>query len=183
VNDMIHETDLFTTFARLGGALEHVPTDRVIDGIDQTSLLLNGDTYGRRDWVFIYAGNELGATVKGRYKRHWITEEADTGTASAFYDLITDPRESFPQLVPLIWTSGQFDRMLARHEIWKEQYPDKEKARGVPFTGIDNARPETIAIGDTLERLRKELPFDPLEFLKFNMPQSLRLTHRTDAVD
>ena len=53
VNDIIHETDLFTTFARLGGALGNVPTDRVIDGVDQTPLLLNGDGHGRRDWVFI----------------------------------------------------------------------------------------------------------------------------------
>jgi arylsulfatase len=183
VNDIVHETDLFTTFARLGGGTEHIPTDRVIDGVDQTSLLLNGDAHGRRDYVFIYQGSNLGATVKGRYKRHWISGEAETGTASAFYDLITDSRESFPQLVPLIWTSGQFDRMLARHEIWKEKYPDKDKARAVPFTGIDNARPETKAIGDTLEQLREELPFDPLEFIQFNMPDALRLTGRTDAVD
>ena len=73
--------------------------------------------------------------------------------------------------------------MLARHLLWKEKYPDKDKARGVPFTGIENARPETLAIGDTLEQLRKELPFDPLEFIKFNMPQELRVTLRTDGVD
>jgi arylsulfatase len=183
IGDMVHETDLFTTFARLGGASEHIPTDRVIDGLDQTSLLLNGKTYGRRDYVFIYVGDELGATVKGRYKRHWITEEAETGTAAAFYDLITDPRESDPKLIPLIWSSGQFDRMLARHLLWKEKYPDKDKARAVPFTGIENARPETQAIGDTLERLRKELPFDPLEFIEFNMPKELRVTLRTDGID
>jgi arylsulfatase len=183
VNDMIHETDLFTTFARLGGGTEHIPTDRVIDGVDQTSLLINGDKHGRRDYVFIYAGAELGATVKGRYKRHWITEEAETGTAAAFFDIITDTRESNPILIPLIWTSGQFDRMLIRHLLWKEKYPDKEKARAVAFTGIDNARPETLAIGNTLEQLRKELPFDPLEFMQFNLPDQLRVTQRTDGVD
>ena len=183
VNDMIHETDLYTTFARLGGGTEHIPTDRVIDGLDQTSLLLNGDTHGRRDYVFIYVGEELGATVKGRYKRHWMTGEAETGTSAAFYDLITDPRESDAKLIPLIWASGQFDRMLARHMLWKEKYPDTDKARAVPFTGIENARPETLAIGDTLEQLRRELPFDPLDFLKFNMPKELRVTMRTDGVD
>jgi arylsulfatase len=87
------------------------------------------------------------------------------------------------QLVPLIWSSGQFDRMLARHLLWKERYPDHEKGRGVPFTGIENARPETKAIGDTLEQLRKELPFDPLEFIDFTMPKEFRATMRTDGVD
>ena len=75
VGDIIHETDLFTTFARLAGATQYIPTDRVIDGIDQTALLLNGDTHSRRDHVFIYAGPRLGATVKGNYKRHWISPD------------------------------------------------------------------------------------------------------------
>jgi arylsulfatase len=65
VGDIIHETDLFTTFARLGGATENIPTDRIIDGLDQTALFLKGDTFSRRDYVFIYTGNILAATVKG----------------------------------------------------------------------------------------------------------------------
>jgi arylsulfatase len=185
INDMVHETDLFTTFARLGGATEHIPTDRVIDGVDQTSLLMNGDANGRRDWVFIYTGNDLGAKVKGRYKRHWIGPESGegAGTSAAFYDLITDPRETSPKLASLIYQSGQWDRMLIRHMTWKEKYPDKPKARGIPFTGIENARPETTAIGDNFEKLRETLPFDPLDFIKFSMPDELRVTSRVDAVD
>jgi hypothetical protein len=73
--------------------------------------------------------------------------------------------------------------MLARHHLWKKKFPDKEKARGVSFTGIDNARPETEAIPDDFEKLRTELPFDPLEFIEFNMPNELRITARTNAVD
>jgi len=73
VGDIIHETDLFTTFANLAGAKKHIPTDRIIDGIDQTALFLKGDTYSRRDYVFIYTGDQLAATVKGRYKmRHLV---------------------------------------------------------------------------------------------------------------
>jgi arylsulfatase len=47
--EIIHETDLFTTFARLGGTTENIPTDRIIDEADQTSLFLKGDTYSGRD--------------------------------------------------------------------------------------------------------------------------------------
>ena len=75
VGDIIHETDIFTTFARLAGATQYIPNDRIVDGIDQTALLLKGDTKGRRDYVFIYAGPMLGATVKGNYKRHWISPD------------------------------------------------------------------------------------------------------------
>ena len=34
VRDIIHITDLFTTFARLGDAMDNIPTDRIIDGLD-----------------------------------------------------------------------------------------------------------------------------------------------------
>ena len=70
IGDIIHVTDLFTTFATLAGATDKIPTDRIIDGVDQTSLLFNGDTHSRRDYVNIYTGDILAAQVKGRFKRH-----------------------------------------------------------------------------------------------------------------
>ena len=68
VMDMVHVSDLFTSFARLGGATAKIPTDRVIDGVDQTALMLEGETHGRRDHVLIYSGNTLKSVVKEQYK-------------------------------------------------------------------------------------------------------------------
>ena len=65
VGDIIHETDLFTTFARLGGAMEHVPTDRIIDGVDQTALFLKGDTFSRRDYVYHLYRQRFGRDREG----------------------------------------------------------------------------------------------------------------------
>lgn len=110
--------DLFTTLARLGDALDHVPRDRIVDGLDQTSLLVNGDTHGRRDDVQVYVGDTHAATVKGRIKRHRITEGIESRVSSAFYDLVLDPREAFPMLVPMLHTYSQFDRIKARDDLW-----------------------------------------------------------------
>ena len=172
VGDIIHVTDLYTTFARLGAATQHIPTDRVVDGIDQTALLLNGDTHGRRDYVFIYQGHTLGATVKGRYKRHWISSDPGgaSGIGADFFDLYTDPREDNPMLVPLIHTQGQFDRMRARHELMKKKYADKPNAKGIPLTGLANARPETRAIGDRVKKYIEAMPFDVEELLEVQLP-------------
>ena len=174
VGDIIHVTDLYTTFARLGNATEHIPTDRVVDGLDQTSLLINGDANGRRDYVFIYAGHEIGATVKGRYKRHWIGagDVAASGMPEAYYDLYHDPREQNPQLVPLIHTQGQFNKMLARHELFKRKYPDMPNGKGIPYTGLSNARPETLAIADRVKRTMESMPFDIEEYLEYDIPGS-----------
>ena len=159
---------------RLGGATKYIPTDRVIDGIDQTAMLLNGDTHGRRDHVHIYAGHTLAATVKGRYKRHWITNDpgAATGISAAFYDLYQDPQEKSPHLVPLIHTQGQFHRMRARHELMKKKYPDKPNAKGIPLTGLSNARPETKGIGEMVKRNLRNMPFDVEQYLELEIPGS-----------
>jgi len=164
VGDIIHETDLFTTFAHLGGAKEHIPTDRIIDGIDQTALMLKGDTFSRRDYVFIYTGPILAAQVKGRYKRVWVGEKPGLSGA-AFYDLYTDPREASPRMIPMFPAKGMFNLMRARHELWMAKYPNTPEARGFPLTGIENARPETEAAGRPRVDPAK-LPFDPREFIK-----------------
>ena len=49
--DIVHVSDLFTTFVCIAQADQYIPRDRVIDGIDQTALLLNGEHHGRRDYV------------------------------------------------------------------------------------------------------------------------------------
>ena len=172
VGDIIHVTDLYTTFARLGGALDNIPTDRVVDGLDQTALMLKGDGNGRRDYVFIYTGNELGATVKGRYKRHWIGsgDVAASGMPEAYFDLYQDPHEKNPHLVPLIHTQGQFNRMRARHELFKKKYPDVPNAHGIPYTGLSNARPETKAIAERVKRDMENMPFDVEEYLSHEIP-------------
>ena len=168
VGDIIHETDLFTTFARLAGATQYIPKDRVIDGVDQTALLLNGDTHSRRDHVFIYAGPRLGAIVKGNYKRHFISPDPvgeASGIPAAFYFLPADPREKTPMLVNLIHLKRPFNRMKLRHDLWKRKYPDVQEVHGIPWTGIANASDELKAHGKP-KFDASELPFDPLEYIE-----------------
>jgi len=164
VGDIIHETDLFTTFARLAGATEHIPTDRIIDGVDQTSLLFNGDTHSRRDYNFIYTGNILAALVKGRYKKHLVGALPGL-SGPEFYDLYNDTREDQGKMLPMFPAKGMFSMMKTRHLMWKEEYPDKGQNRDFPLKGIENARPETIEASKP--RIDpKKVPFDPREAIK-----------------
>lgn len=163
VGDIIHETDLFTTFARLGGALEHIPTDRIIDGVDQTSLIMNGDTYSRRDYVTIYTGNVLAALVKGRYKRHLVGGKLGL-SGPEFYDLYNDPREVSGQLLPMFPAKGMFNMMKLRHELWIQKYPNKGQNRDLPLTGLENPRPAVQAAGQ-FRIPPDKLPFDPRELI------------------
>ncbi|MDA9857368.1 sulfatase-like hydrolase/transferase [Rubripirellula sp.] len=171
VGDIVHETDLYTTFARLAESKGAIPTDRIVDGLDQTALLLKGDTHGRRDHVFIYAGPTLGAIVKGNYKKHCISSDptAGSGIAAAYYFLLHDTREKTPMLINLLHFKGAFNRMQTRHELWKSKYPDWPATRGPAFKGLANARPETKALANPPVQFQN-LPFDPLEYIEFDPP-------------
>ncbi len=139
VHDIVHAADLFTTFARLGGKMDAIPRDRVIDGIDQTALLLNGDGHGRRDHVFIYQGPQLSAIVKQQYKRHFAG--AAPGLAGkGFFDLDKDPREEHALMAQFLWAWPAFDHMKARHEAQIKEYPHTPVARGEPYTGIERLK-------------------------------------------
>ena len=142
--DIIHVSDLFTTFAQIAGAMDEVPKDRVIDGLDQSSMLLLGDSHGRRDFVHIYEGHVLKAVVKNKYKIH-IPPPGSNPIAAPIFDLTRDPREERPQdgIKYGPWAGGQFANMIMRHMAYKKQYPDRPLPHAMPYTGIENLRPET----------------------------------------
>ena len=146
--DIVHVSDLFTTFARLGNAMGGVPTDRVIDGVDQTGVLLLGETHGRRDYVYVYEGPALKSVVKNKYKMHLAPPGANPILSAAFVDLYRDPREDRPsesiKYGPAV--GGQFANMIKRHMGMRQKYPDRKLPHAMPYEGIEDLRPETKAL-------------------------------------
>lgn len=156
VGDMVHVSDLFTTLARVGGATDKIPTDRIIDGLDQTSLLLNGETFGRRDYVFLYNINKLEAVIKEQYKLAIPGGSIENAILADFYDLFRDPQEKYPVSTEIgAWGSAKFVNMLQRHLLRKEKYPSEGPAVGMPYEGVENLRPESIALRDEFLFMRK----------------------------
>jgi arylsulfatase len=147
--DIMHVSDFYTTIARLGGASEEIPRDRVIDGVDQTSLLLNGDSHSRRDYVFLYNINALEAVIKEQYKLAIPGGKIENAIIADFYDLFRDTREEWPVSTEVgAWGGAKFVRMVMRHMKRKEKYPSEPPATGIPYKGIENLRPESIAARD-----------------------------------
>jgi arylsulfatase len=76
-NEMVHEVDMYTTLAKLGGAA--IPTDRAIDGIDQAAFLLGKQEQSAREWFPVFMGTATGPelyAVKWRnYKVHFFWQE------------------------------------------------------------------------------------------------------------
>ena len=94
--------DVMPTFAALAGVADKVPSDRIVDGVDQRELLYGESDEGARNTFRYYDGNELQAVRLGDWKlrlpglknlRKW--PELDRGTQETeLYNVVTDMSES-----------------------------------------------------------------------------------------
>ncbi|KPK44084.1 MAG: N-acetylgalactosamine 6-sulfate sulfatase [Phycisphaerae bacterium SG8_4] len=96
VSDAIFSTvDFMPTFAAMAGY--EVPKDRIIDGVDQTALLLGKNERGARDHLYYLCRNELHGVRKGRWKllvanrKNYYGYVKDRGSSQVeLYDLESD---------------------------------------------------------------------------------------------
>ncbi len=65
-NAIFSTLDFMSTFANLTGS--KVPDDRIIDGVDQTDLLLGKSAQGSRTDFYYFSRNELHGVRKGKWK-------------------------------------------------------------------------------------------------------------------
>ena len=123
--DVIQVTDLFTTAARIGGAMKYIPNDRITDGIDQTSLLLLGEGHGRRNVMFHYSGGTLGAVRWGDIKLHILTGGHGGLPPIMGYNVMRDPGEKKGDLYPYLFTVTPFQNLVKAHKRLIEKFPNR----------------------------------------------------------
>jgi arylsulfatase len=95
-NEIVHEVDTFTTFARMAGA--EPPKDRMIDGLDMTNFLLGKQEKSGREGFPCFVGDTLYAVKWRNWKLHFVWQEYfwDPPQRLAnprLHNLIIDPRE------------------------------------------------------------------------------------------
>ena len=122
-NDIVHQIDLFPTLASIIGV--DLPTDRVIDGADQSDFLMGKSEKSARESMVIYIGNVL----FGVKWRNWklLLREIDKSNGAysiremaypSVYNLIVDPKEEVPELNYLndTWVDFPLYQVLEDHE-------------------------------------------------------------------
>jgi len=108
-DDLFDLMDLFNTSLAIAGAGASIPTDRYIDGIDQSSFLLCDDGLSRREKVYIWNESDFMAMRMYEYKIHmkvvttdaqWLdidaTTKHETGLSAWLFNLYIDPKEEYP---------------------------------------------------------------------------------------
>ena len=127
-NDIIHQIDVFPTLAKFTGS--KIPSDRILDGADQTKFLMGKSKKSARESVIIYIGNEL----FGAKWRNWkiLLNEIDEDSYAiqkmaypSIYNLIIDPKEEVPELNYLddTWVDFPLYQVLEDHEASIEADP------------------------------------------------------------
>ena len=116
-NEIVHQMDLFPTLA---GIIDgNVPSDRIIDGVDQMDFFKGTQEESNREHVIVYVGNDLYGIKWRNYKM--MSKEIDQAFADPtrtygvplFYDLHLDPKEEHPlystwyEVGWIRWPAGQ----------------------------------------------------------------------------
>ena len=121
--DMIHSVDMYTTAARIGGAIKKIPNDRVTDGIDQTALFLNGEGHGRRHYMVHYSSANVGAVRIGDYKA--VMGGGVGGGLPQFetYNIVRDPGERYGKVYPYLWFIQPLNDLMRDHNALIQKFP------------------------------------------------------------
>jgi arylsulfatase len=97
-NEIVHTTDLYPTIARITGA--KVPTDRIIDGVDQYDFLIGKNKKSAREGFPVYNGDLLQAYKWRNWKLHFAVQKTMRSVIERpgmprLYNLLTDPKEQY----------------------------------------------------------------------------------------
>jgi arylsulfatase A-like enzyme len=127
VSDAVFATiDFLPTFAKLAGF--DIPDDRVIDGIDQTNLLLGKTENGRDSFYFENAGIRMGKWKYLKANAHFFgyAIEADRAKVEELYDLSTDLGETTN-------LADQHPEVLQRLKQEAAKYDDRKDVLKAPI--------------------------------------------------
>ena len=124
-DDFWHVTDLFTTAARIAGATDKIPNDRITDGVDQTALFLLGEGYSRRNFMAHYSGGVLGAIRYEDFKVH--IKAAQGGLPGMdFHNIKRDPGEKYGALYGGLFAVTPIQMTMRQHMGRIKQFPHRE---------------------------------------------------------
>jgi arylsulfatase len=139
--------DFFPTFARLIGS--KLPTDRPIDGVDQTDVLLGKSAIGNRDSLLTFIGADMVA-VRWKQWRMYFTDVHPTGigpqrqpgmfSASApmagypkVYNIEMDPHEDLQVGALFGWTVGPGLEVVEKYKETLKTHPNPPAANATRF--------------------------------------------------
>jgi arylsulfatase len=175
-NEIVALVDLYPTLAKLAGAT--VPDDRVIDGMDQTPLLLGESERSARESVLVFSGRTLLAVKWRRFKVFFTGDDPSPRDRSwrrlwapLIYNVEQDPREEVEISIDNLWLLQPVVRKIYEFLFSVDQEglilpggdePQKATVE-IPFQSQEELERSMSAIRWRImkEKVRELLPFGP----------------------
>ncbi len=142
-------TDIFNTVLSIAGAKDMLPSDRYIDGVDQTSFLLTDNGESNRSAVFMYTLKDLTAVRWREWKKHQMVAVIGDGNYAAgigtkndakmvrtpglnIMNLYIDNKERISMGQEKSWTIAFFGKLIKDHRASLVAYPPKKAIVTMP---------------------------------------------------
>jgi arylsulfatase len=137
-NELVHQVDLFPTFAAAVGAPEMVPSDRPIDGVNQLPFLEGRQERSNRQSVLLMSQAGQVQAVKWRnWKLHYQfpLEPGDPmpGDRVRLFDLRSDPKEETDVEDFNPWVLSVIDSIVAEYEASVSAFPNVPVGADDPY--------------------------------------------------
>lgn len=137
-DEIVHVVDIFTTLINIAGAGEDIPTDRPIDGVDQTNFF-EGEEKSAREGLVYFIKNELRALKWRNWKYHYYWEPEVNHSKGKLelpklFNLIQDPKEETPLIMGKNWALGPLLKMGAEFKQSMQDFPPVPPGTLDPYT-------------------------------------------------
>ena len=136
-NEMVSVHDFFPTLAGIIGA--KVPTDRPIDGVDQSAFFTGKQAKSNRESLITFIGEEV-AAVRWRqfriYPKQFVPSagnpamyglaghRAEGNGFPAIFNIEADPREEVNIVGTSAWVIGPYLKVIGEYQKSLEKYPN-----------------------------------------------------------
>ncbi len=141
-DEIFADLDWYPTIANLIGEQKRIPTDRPIDGINQSEFLLGKQENSNREYVVTYVGDKVFAVKWRNMKLHFAAAEGthsviQTYTFPQVFDIKEDVKESYElwgnEGYVHAWVMGPVMKILGELQASMVKYPNIEP--GQEFSG------------------------------------------------
>jgi arylsulfatase len=118
-DEIVHITDMFTTIVKWAGG--EIPTDRVIDGIDQRPFLIGKQDNSNREGFLFWNGDRLyGVKWKNWkaifFRQKYMWDPVETLPTPHLFNLIEDPKERENVVIHHSWVLSHMARIVAEFQ-------------------------------------------------------------------
>ncbi|MEP1469386.1 MAG: arylsulfatase [Halieaceae bacterium] len=141
-DEIFSDLDWYPTLAAMIAETERVPSDRPIDGIDQSAFLLGKQAKSNREYIVTYVGDQVFSVKWRTIKVHFLTAEGTFSpvvqhTFPQVYDIKNDPGETRElwqsEGYAHLWVMKPVMDILSQIAVSQKEYPNLKP--GQDFSG------------------------------------------------